>query len=388
MHIRAVRYDKANIVRSLAAFLLAVGLVALAYPCLQTSSGSGASIPPVPVFQKGISYTAWSHEAYTSRDSEESLKRIMEVNVDWVAICVWWFQDHIDSTRIYPRPDLYTASSDSVIHAISLAHSLGLKVMLKPMVDVVDQPWRGAIPPSPEWFESYEEFINFFAEIAEAYDVELFCVGCEFDANDISAPHWRAIVSGVRSRYSGPLTYAAGPTRVQHVEWWDTVDYVGIDAYYPLTDTNEPTRQQLMRSWNSIADVIEAWQATVGKPIIFTEIGYRSGDGSNSAPWAWSGDLSVDLEEQADCYEAALSVLWNRSWFHGFYWWNWETDPSAGGTQDDGYTPQNKPAQETLAGWYAKAWDDRVPFPVDGRWFAVSLIVIILHRLYEPRLST
>lgn len=340
---------------------------------------------PSPDFQKGMSYTAWSYEAYLSDESDESLRRMAEANVEWVAICFWWFQDDIFSTRIYPRPDLYTASNESIIHAIDTAHSLGLKVMLKPMVDTVGLSWRGLIPPSDAWFESYGGFINSFAELAEETGVELYCVGCEFDFTDISESDWRGIVSGVRSRYSGPLTYAAGPASVAGIEWWDALDYVGIDAYYPLSNGTDPTAGELVRSWNAVADVIEGWQSGLGKPVIFTEVGYRSADGANRLPWNWQGDLEADLREQADCYEAAFSVMWNRSWFNGFFWWNWETDPEAGGDGDDGYTPQNKPAEEILADWYALDWDERA-FPIGfPLWTAVLLMSATVLARGEPR---
>ena len=382
MDFRAYRGVRVPMLRQLTALLLPAGLIASCYVSLGTWRSSSISVTSEPFFQRGMSYTAWSYQAYSNADSDESLNRMMEVNIDWVAVCVWWFQDQIDSTKIYPRPDMYTASNNSVAHAIDRAHELGLKVMLKPMVDPVGLGWRGMIPGSPEWFESYADFIYFFAEMAEIYGVELFCVGCEFNANDISTPYWRDIISGVRSRYSGPLTYAASPGHEQQVEWWDAVDYIGIDAYYPLTDSNEPTREQLRDRWTNIADYIEAWQMSVGKPVIFTEIGYRSGDGSNNAPWDWREELAVDLEEQADCYEAVLSVLWNRTWFYGFYWWNWETNPSAGGAEDNGYTPQNKPAQEVLAEWYAKSRGDPLLFPIDGQW-CVCFVVMTGAKVFQ-----
>jgi len=306
-----------------------------------------------PVFQRGTSYTAWSYGAYNTSDSDESLFRMSRTNTEWVAINVWWFQDNLTSTRIYPRPDLYSASNGSVIHAINRTHELGMKVMLKPVVDPIEGGWRGEIPPSDEWFASYANFINFFAEMAETYGVELFCVGCEFNSNQGATAKWEEIVSGVRARYSGPITYAANHDSYQNVGWWSSLDYVGIDAYFRLTNKNDPTVEELKAAWSIHADAIESWQSTIGKPVIFTELGYRSGDGANKDPSWWGGHLPVDLQEQVDCYNATLQTFWNRSWFYGFYWWNWETDPDAGGPDDDWFTPQNKPVQDALTGWYA-----------------------------------
>ncbi|MCW3987892.1 MAG: hypothetical protein NWE87_06205 [Candidatus Bathyarchaeota archaeon] len=313
-----------------------------------------------PVFQRGMSYVGWSNDTYNSSDSDESLALLVETNTEWVAISVFWYQTNISTYDIHADPER-TPTNESVAHAISQAHNLGLKVMLKPMVDPLEMEgphpwpvWRGEIPPSDEWFASYANFINFFADFAEQNDVELFSVGCELKGTTQENQQWENIISGVRERYSGPLTYAADWSNYQNIEWWGLLDYVGIDAYFPLSFLRyDPTFEELKNSWTIYANEIEAWQLGVGKPVIFTEIGYRSGDGTNMAPGNYWIEMSVDLQEQVDCYEAAFQTLWNRSWFYGFYWWNWETDPNAGGSNNAGYTPQNKSAQSVVTSWYS-----------------------------------
>ena len=314
-----------------------------------------------PVFQKGLSYSAWSSDAFSSSESDESLELLTKTNTEWIAVCFSWAQSNTTSHDIRADPDR-TPTTDSVKHAITTAHSLGLKVMLKPMVDTLEEEktqgyptvWRGEIQPSDEWFESYSNFINFFAEFAEQNNVELFSVGCEFKATTGEKEQWERVIQGVRERYSGPITYAADWTSFQDIEWWDSVDYVGIDAYFPLTLFNSnPTFEELKNVWTNYANEIEEWHSTVNKPVIFTEIGYRSGDGTSMAPANYWTDMAVDLQEQNDCYEAAFQTLWNRSWFYGFYWWTWIHDPTKGGVNDSNHTPQNKPAQDTITRWYS-----------------------------------
>ena len=87
--------------------------------------------------------------------------------------------------------------------------------------------------------------------------------------------------------------------------------------------------------------------------IIFTEVGYRSIDGVNKAPWLRpSPPYQIDLQEQADCYNALLSQCKDRQWWSGVFWWNWEVNPNAGGQGDPFYTPQNKSAEAVLADYY------------------------------------
>ena len=313
---------------------------------------------------KGISYTAWQPEAMLSPESDASLAAAREAGSNWIAICVWWFQDDVNSTVIEPdytcepdEPDdtCYSATPDSVVHAIQTSHNLGMKVMLKPMVDCQNGVWRGEINPSAAWFNAYQDFINFWADIAEQNNVELFSVGCELKNTISWDSSWRNTILEVRTHYTGPLTYAANHGQEQNVSWWDELNYIGIDAYYPLTTGDAPSLETLKSRWNSIADSIEAWRNSnwPTTDIIFTEVGYQSVDGTNRTPW-WTDPAThaIDMQEQAQCYEALLSQLKNRSWWLGMFWWNWETSADAGGLGDPYWTPQNKLAELIMRNYY------------------------------------
>ena len=43
-----------------------------------------------------------------------------------------------------------------------------------------------------------------------------------------------------------------------------------------------------------------------------------------------------------------INALYPHAWFNGVYLWLWRTDPDAGGSSDDSYTPQNKPASKVM----------------------------------------
>jgi len=284
-----------------------------------------------------------------------------EDNVEWVAIITWWFQENLTSTQIYPHYD-FTPTNESLKHAIKTAHDLRMKVMLKPMIDTEDarnEP-RWMIPASAEWFESYTAFIACQAELAQENSVEQLCVGCEFMYTESDAMGWRQVVAEAKKYYSGPLTYAATKDSYRDITWWDALDYVGIDAYFDLTDKNDPTLEELTQAWNRTANNIESWQSSVNKPIIFTEIGYRNGNGNNKQPWNWTETLQPDPQEQFDCYLASLKVLWTKPWFKGFYWWIWESNPNAGGLNDTDFTPQNKPVEYLFRSWYSSEPDPTI----------------------------
>jgi Glycoside Hydrolase Family 113 len=244
-----------------------------------------------------------------------------------------------------------TPSLQSLQHAISRAHQLGLKVLLKPHVDVNDGTWRGQISPSaPDaWFNSYTQFISRYADLAQAAGADELAVGTELATMSGYAPQWRQVVATVRSRFSGPLTYAANWDEAESVSWWDALDYIGIDAYFPLSP-NSASVSDLIASWQPWVAEIDALRQRFGMQVVFTELGYQSAAGSTRTPW-WTGSSTVDLAGQANAYEAAFEVWSKIHWFRGFFWWDWPYVPGTAGQPPTGFSPQGKPAQQVLESW-------------------------------------
>ena len=183
----------------------------------------------------------------------------------------------------------------------------------------------------------------------------MLCIGCEFENTSSWATDWRSVANDVRNHYSGPITYAVNHGGESAISWWDALDYIGIDAYYSLTDSNNSNLAQLTTAWTNRANSIQTWRNSnwPDMNIIFTEVGYGSYDGANRWPWAVESSFAVDVNEQNDCYKALLSVCKGRSWWKGAFWWAWDTSPTSGGLTDKNLTPQRKPAETvTLRNYY------------------------------------
>ena len=142
-----------------------------------------ATITPYRQFQKGMSYVVYSRDTYMTTGSDESLEALAETGVNWVALIVTWYQQTYRDTSIDPDP-VMTPTDESVVHAVETIHRLGMEVMLKPHVDPSDGHWRGEIEPKnvEMWFGNYGAFIVHYAELAQAHDVEMFCVGTELNS--------------------------------------------------------------------------------------------------------------------------------------------------------------------------------------------------------------
>ena len=324
--------------------------------------------PPVPEKQKGMSYAAWSAGAYLLPDSDSSLEHLAETGANWIALIVTCYQDNLASVQVAANEA--TPTDAGLIHVLRQAHGMGLRVMLKPHLDLAKDPahWRGEIGLAftteaqwTAWFASYRRFIEHYAELASTYGADQFCLGTELEGTTQRAADWRNIVAAVRARYGGPVLYAGNHDGEElRLTWWDAVDFIGVDAYYPLTSRTNPTLSGLKAAWQARAAALAGLAARWAKPIIITEIGYRSIDGAAIHPWDYQVKARIDLEEQADCYRAALESVYGKPWLAGIFWWAWSPDPRQGGPADDDYTPHDKPAEDILRAWYqSSGWQKR-----------------------------
>ena len=165
--------------------------------------------------------------------------------------------------------------------------------MPKPHVDLLNDQthWRGQIGSAfateaewDAWFAAYESLFFHYADLAETYGVDRFCVGTELTGTTHRAEDWRSVVNGVRTRYGGPITYASNHSGEEaSIAWWGAADIIGVDAYYPLTHKNDPTLDELRAAWTRCVATLANLAFIWGKSIIFTDIGYRSLAGHNGA---------------------------------------------------------------------------------------------------------
>jgi hypothetical protein len=308
-------------------------------------------------FQRGVNYTSWSTDELNTDMSDYSLIHLSELGVGHVALMAVHYQVNPES-KVISADEKKTTSDESIGHAINIIHALGMKVMLKPHVDLVDEEARTNIIPSDDWFVSYKNFILHYAELAAKYNVELLCIGTELSNTTTSKwkDKWTGIIKDIRKVYKGPLTYAANWDEYETVSFWPEVDYIGMDAYFPLTKENNPPLQALIKAWEGQAAILEKWlkDNNLNKPIIFTEVGYDTIEGSNRQPWRVLPTLATRKEsqdEQANCLSALLEVMTQKSWFKGFYWWNYFPRPDIGAF---GYTLRDKKGEKILSEWYKR----------------------------------
>jgi hypothetical protein len=343
--------------------LAALGLVAIAVAVPSAASArarhhhrvAARSAAAAQGFQRGANFTNWNANGFSSLASDSSLKRLASDHNNYVSIVPTWYMATSTSSTINADPNL-TPTDASVLHAMQKAQALGMKVMVKPHVDVLDGSWRGGIAPTDVWgwWHSYQAFIYHYAQLAQQGGATLLVVGTELKTMTVSGwtGVWNKIISDIRGYFSGQLTYAANSDEFLNVGFWPSLDYIGVDAYFSLSSVNDPTVAALNSAWQSTGDFYWLHTASTywNKPLLFTEIGYRSTPDDAINPALWGTPGTVDLQAQQNAYESAYETFYNQPWFAGIYWWNWPSQLPANGNNTD-YPPVYKPAESTLNGW-------------------------------------
>ncbi len=240
----------------------------------------------------------------------------------------------------------------------------GFKVMLKPHIwmgglELDPDNWRSKIDfddpkKRAKWFGSYTEFIISQAKLAEQTGVEMLVVGTELVGVSKYTDEWREIINKVREVFTGKLTYAAEGMNAKKIEFWDDLDYIGIDAYFPLVDESDPTLEQLAEGWQKYEPEIKALSEKYDKQVIFTEIGFKSVEGTAINPWEWKQNGKTSQQEQALAFEATRLAFVDKPYLSGIFVWKYFTDMDSDerGNLEKGFTPYKKEAEDVISNWF------------------------------------
>jgi hypothetical protein len=240
-------------------------------------------------------------------------------------------------------------------------------VMVKPQIWITNGAFTGNLDMKSEadWetFEaSYEKFILLFAEMAEETQSDIFCVGTELKTFIDERPEfWGQLIQKIKEVYHGKLTYAANWDEYAKTPFWSELDYIGVNAYFPLCERQNPTRETLTEGWKPWKDKMKALAQEQDRPILFTEFGYRSMDFTGKKPWLVDRNQeNVNLEAQARATQVLFDEFWNEDWFAGGFVWKWFMEhEKVGGADDNRFTPQNKPAESVIREQYAQVKTSR-----------------------------
>jgi hypothetical protein len=318
-------------------------------------------------WQKGFSIIPATTTDFSTESFQQSLHNLKSTGANYVTLIIPYYQNTANSTQLFAGAN--TPSDESLASAIDYAHSLGFAVNLNVHLESYDSQWRANINPGDRsvWFTNYGLVLNHYALLAQKHNVEMITLGAELidmtsdNLNSTNTSNWLSLITTVRSLYSGKLTYDGnwgGGTwndELDHVKFWSALDYIGVSAYYHIggSTPNSYSPDSLAQAWDTVnKSQLALLNQKYGKPILFTEVGYRNVDGALTHPASWEMAGASDMQEQSDGYQS-LFAYWDKiPYFSGVQFWDWKSDPNAGGPNDTDFTVQGKTALRTITNWF------------------------------------
>jgi len=265
----------------------------------------------------------------------QTMHELKEIGVNWITIHPY-AGIAADGTvggrgieRMYRDPSWLT-------RPIAEAHRLGLKIMIKPHIAYWGSPfgWRGEISfdSEQEWRRFFETYQTWIAQTAQlCRDADAFVVGTELDRTVHHERQWRQIIEAVRERIEAPLTYSAGWDSFERIPFWDALDVIGIQAYFPLVDhERQPSQPELDRAWDRLIRRLEAYGSLHQRKIVLGELGYNLSSLAAVRPWDYGQGGEHAAEIQRRCLSTALRAIEGSDTVIGAFLWKWFPDNNSG----------------------------------------------------------
>jgi hypothetical protein len=310
----------------------------------------------LPAFQGGVIVYADGNDPALLSNAQRLLDHLVAVKVNSVALVFPLYQSSWTSSDVHADPS--KTPSDEFLHGfITAAHQRDLAVMMRPLID--DTPlmksghWRGQLQPSNPgaWYASYKTLMVKYAGIAQTDGAEVLDIGTELTSLQDNTAAWLDLIAAVKQGYAGQLTYSTN-WGSPYPAFGSALDFASVDAFFPLSAPHGASVAQLVSAWQQWTPSLSQLQASVGKPLVFTELGTTSEPDSYRSPYDWHHGGGVSLEAQRRYYAASCQAL--KPLAAGMYWWvyytNWfdKTQPAT----DPGYQPVGKPAEQEITACY------------------------------------
>lgn len=289
---------------------------------------------------------------------------VREVGANWVAIHPYARISEDGSVRFRPFDP-----ADPPAHLrrpILEAHERGLKILVKPHLAYWGSPfaWRGEIEFADDtaWRRFFTEYERWIVALARACaDADAFAVGTELDATLDHEAEWRLIVEAVRASTRAPLTYAANWTDYEQVPFWDALDAIGIQAYFPLSESEAPSEVELRAAWARRMEELRGYATRHDRYVVFTELGYNRNRDAARRPWEYRVDGPEAAELQRRLTRIALEEIDREHRVVGVFLWKWFPGPRPVGRDFQLAEPEMR---QVIRDVWRRGGGDRVGTPV------------------------
>lgn len=291
------------------------------------------------------------------------IKRLKDYNANHAKIVPYAWMKSLEQPKVNYEEERgwWGEKPKGVKETIRLMNEQGLKVFLKPQIWIGHGDYTGNIHLKSEedWKileDSYTYYIMKFAHIAATENVAMFCIGTELDSFVKLRPqYWDNLINEIRKIYKGKITYAANWDSYKRVHFWNQLDFIGVDAYFPMSEEKTPTAVVIKESWVKWQSELSTLSRKLDKKILFTEYGYISADYAGLEPWKNAGEDRLENQKaQAVLLQGMYDAVWSQPWFAGGFLWKHHAEGSRHRNFSKRFTTQGKEGETVVAANYLK----------------------------------
>jgi hypothetical protein len=308
---------------------------------------------------------------YGSEASEALLDHLVAMGANWVSITPFgriWSLDTPQIEMEFEAP--YETNRQDVKRMIRAAKARGLRVLLIPHLWVdfeTPEAWA-------RYHASYRDFVLAWARDAAEAGADALSIGVECKSwSGRFGGVWTRLIADVREVFTGWLTYSANWDEAEDVLFWDQLDFVGINAFYPLASEDGASDATYVERAAALVPTLRELAEVLAMPILFVEVGYTTRTNAAVQPWLWPDGMEgvvIDEREQARGLAATFDAFLPQPFFAGFFVWRYYA------RLDDvsqeafwGFSTHAKMAEPMLVEVFEAGWgSDPAPWP----WSAVS----------------
>lgn len=273
-------------------------------------------------------------DAYIESKAGELARYLVGLHANSVGISFPFYTGGISSTTI--SGGAKTPSPQRLARVLQIFKDAGLRTTIRPIMDeeALQPPkgWRGNIKPANRdaWFVSYLKFLTPYLRTAQESKVTTVVVGTELNSME-GDPRWKSLLSEAAKLYSGEIAYDANWDNYARGHINVPVDYLGVDAYFPVKVPDTASVNTLVDGWNTWLNK----KAPGPLPkIVLSEAGIGAMNGAYHAPGDFYARRTVNPQVQANWYAAVCKVVQQRK-MSGVYWWSIYFDDNPNAPPDD-----------------------------------------------------
>ena len=315
-------------------------------------------------YLQGFNFTHEGYQifnGYGSSMSQQSLERVRSLGSNAVAIVPYsWMRDPKTPARFRFSDRAGSENDEGVVHALCEANKQGLFTVLKPHV-WISGSWPGEVSMQDDkaweqFFEHYYQWIRHYAFMAEIYQADMLCIGVEFSQATLNqSERWSELIGRIRKIYHGNLTYAANwGDEFENIKFWDQLDVIGLNCYYPLSENRTASEKELIAGFSKVLSKVNQVKSRYNKPVVLTEIGFRSVESPWLQPHEEAFDKKYSQEHQALAYSAVFNAMDTQPVADGILWWKWPTNMGNTLEEDRRFIPAGKSSERVIEHWFKR----------------------------------